>query len=253
MPVIARAKKASRTKEEWKIWKQNACLNLLEWLVALRQELEIESEYQFEKALALPQNTLNRLRNFSLPSPEKTQKIVEGAGIDWGKYGEILNQPRNNDLEQHKDIPQAAKQPEEELQEDIFDTIEYLQFYMEKFKNFIKVARNENLSRSDKEELSMFFTRSMIKVCIKELELTDRDIKERIEYLCSIDDELFFSWKTFELIRDGSRKLADKTEATAIASIMDPNQKVFQLEHWKRAQILDSSNNNNQNNGNYEN
>lgn len=242
MPAIARSKKDTRTKEEWKIWKENACLNLLEWLKAQQQERVIESEYQFERAFGLPQNTFNRLRNFALPSPEKTQKIVEGIGIDWGKYGEILNQPRENRFEENKKTFEAVQQPELTLQEDIVDTLEYLQLYTEKFKNLIKLAQKENFSRSDKEELSMFFVRAMIKVCIKELNLTDEDIKERIEFLCSIDDELFFSWKTFELIRDGSRKLADKTEATAMSSIMDPEQQVFQLNDWKRAQILDSMN-----------
>ncbi|MBP0021429.1 MAG: hypothetical protein J7647_28225 [Cyanobacteria bacterium SBLK] len=242
MPAIARSKKNTRTKEEWKIWKENACLNLLEWLKERQQERGIESEYQFEKAYGLPQNTFNRLRNVALPSPEKTQKIVEGMGIDWGKYGEILNQPREDCFGESRKTLAVVQQSEMTLQEDMVNTLEYLQLYMEKFKNQIKLAQNENFSRRDKEELSMFFVRAMIKVCIKELNLTDEDIKERIEFLCSIDDELFFSWDTFEAIRDGSRKLADKTEATAMSSIMDPERQVFQLNDWKRAQILDSMN-----------
>ena len=86
----------------------------------------------------------------------------------------------------------------------------------------------------------MFNVRVMIKVCIKKLNLTDRDIQERLEFLCSVDDELFFSWEEFETIRDGSRKLRNEMEATAVCSIIDPEQQAFQLEHWKIAQILDS-------------
>lgn len=76
----------------------------------------------------------------------------------------------------------------------------------------------------------------MIRVCIADK--TEEVLKARIEELQKPDEDLFFTWNDFLLIKNGERKLLNDFEVEVFYQIVDSGSKKFSLSEWYRAAAI---------------
>ncbi|MBP0017001.1 MAG: hypothetical protein J7647_05505 [Cyanobacteria bacterium SBLK] len=247
MPIIPRISKVARVQRKLAIKDKNACLNLLTWLKEIQEKRGIQNEYEFERELDLPPNTLNRLRLFMRPNIPLAFKIAESTGTNFEGYMEIVNRPRKED-DNIRDFPRGwgrwlewFREIKEDIRLNLLDCVEYLKTQSKKLKQWIFSSQRSGIYNEKGESISL--AGAMVQHCIQELNWKDEDIKSRLDYLGSLgNQEWCLSWEGFNEIRNGSRKLADDMEVTAIAILLDPLEMVASFIDWQIIQNYDDAN-----------
>ncbi|MEM9539977.1 MAG: hypothetical protein AAGA60_10820 [Cyanobacteria bacterium P01_E01_bin.42] len=123
----------------------------------------------------------------------------------------------------------------------------------EKVEKIIKNTLNQWLSENGSILIMSKLTR-MIAECITDK--SDEQIREQINKYNAADREFSISWQTFQLIKEGHRRIVDKYEATTLARIVDPEQR-YSIEEWLEAASIskhsssDESNHDNFTNNNH--